>query len=911
MRKISVFFAILLCFLLLCSCEAIVDGILNQENPWHSESETESELYAESGSETNSETSGEKPNGSGSEVSSGASSENSSESGTSNDSEIPSQTPSESESELPSQSESQTPTSCNHEWIEATCKEPKHCLKCGTSVGKIGTHSWQNATCEKPSFCSVCDFQRGRALGHKWISATCEAPKQCERCEATDGDALGHTYEKTWTVLEDKLTASCTVCQNHSATAEKQGHDLVCSSFQGERIYKCTICPVALSPKDVIHLTFSDADGGYRVEVSAKFDGTHLNSQSFASMVRDENSTTVSILSQSFTFTNHWSENLDSVTELKIGDGVSIIETVSILPVKTIIIGTGVDKMCEGAIFSLENLNDVYFDGDLPEIEDDALWIYIPQGVKKTPTVWKNEGAKGFDKFGLFIHGSRIKTVGDKAPTVPNISIGEYASLSAIQSEKLALEIITEARKSKYYRTALIPQCDITEYKKIKDFALELTKNATSDKEKAEIIFDWIVDNIEYSNDALTYPVHTVFEKKMAVCAGYTGLMHDMLASVGIPSFYTRGIAYFDTPCTTEQMVNKEFEQYLGNTHAWVILVTSENEVITCDPTWGDFDISPEQMANTGRATSMLEGITVLPEGFDFSLYPSSVFYLENSLYSLEYGYITPFSGTGFNFNEFYDVTYSFHKRHDGITTSSTDLPKLNQAFFGDVMIYDGMKFGYDTTLFATATFNTVSFREVFSFALFEKLYYANDIDLPLADTILSTQDGTFYIINSDNTISVFGTCTQTGIVNIPESVEGMTVTEIYQTAFSNLTIKEVTLPSTVTKIGYHAFLNCDYIEEITLPQSVKQIEPGAFAYCDSLTSVTIYAGVEIIGFTKATTACYPTNLFDESNLDTISVYFVGTQDDFDKISFVNPWTNSTDEEQKAHIISLITIRQE
>lgn len=55
-----------------------------------------------------------------------------------------------------------------HEWTEATCTEPKTCVKCGETEGE--------------------------ALGHLWVDATYKEPKTCSRCGMTEGDPLEAQY---------------------------------------------------------------------------------------------------------------------------------------------------------------------------------------------------------------------------------------------------------------------------------------------------------------------------------------------------------------------------------------------------------------------------------------------------------------------------------------------------------------------------------------------------------------------------------------------------------------------------------------------------------------------------------------------------------------------------------------------
>ncbi len=97
---------------------------------------------------------------------------------------------------------------CKHEWIEATCTEPKTCKLCGATEGEALGHTWEEATCETPKTCSVCGATEGEALGHTWEEATCETPKTCSVCGATEGEALGHDFAPA--TLESPKT--CRVC---------------------------------------------------------------------------------------------------------------------------------------------------------------------------------------------------------------------------------------------------------------------------------------------------------------------------------------------------------------------------------------------------------------------------------------------------------------------------------------------------------------------------------------------------------------------------------------------------------------------------------------------------------------------------------------------------------------------------
>ena len=93
--------------------------------------------------------------------------------------------------------------------------------------------------------------------------------------------------------------------------------------------------------------------------------------------------------------------------------------------------------------------------------------------------------------------------------------------------------------------------------------------------------------------------------------------------------------------------------------------------------------------------------------------------------------------------------------------------------------------------------------------------------------------------------------------IEVPETVEGVPVTEIGGDAFSRLTVfdvlgynpvTEVILPDTVTRIGSAAFAYCRDLRRINTPASLKEVGNGAFMYCLSLESFELPDSVEKIG---------------------------------------------------------------
>lgn len=90
---------------------------------------------------------------------------------------------------------------CEHEWVEATCTEPKTCSLCGETEGEALGHSWEEATCTEPKTCSLCGETEGEALGHTpgswkeekdYVHAAKYRTRQCTVC----GSSVDHEYTK-------------------------------------------------------------------------------------------------------------------------------------------------------------------------------------------------------------------------------------------------------------------------------------------------------------------------------------------------------------------------------------------------------------------------------------------------------------------------------------------------------------------------------------------------------------------------------------------------------------------------------------------------------------------------------------------------------------------------------------------
>lgn len=109
-----------------------------------------------------------------------------------------------------------------HEWIGATCITRGTCSRCNATNGPFADHTWVPATCTEPESCSVCGKTRhwySIPLGHEWTEATCTTPKTCSRCGATEGEPQHYFISYLW---ETTIEPTC-----HSA---------------GEKSHACKLC---------------------------------------------------------------------------------------------------------------------------------------------------------------------------------------------------------------------------------------------------------------------------------------------------------------------------------------------------------------------------------------------------------------------------------------------------------------------------------------------------------------------------------------------------------------------------------------------------------------------------------------------------------------------------------------------
>ena len=121
--------------------------------------------------------------------------------------------------------------------------------------------------------------------------------------------------------------------------------------------------------------------------------------------------------------------------------------------------------------------------------------------------------------------------------------------------------------------------------------------------------------------------------------------------------------------------------------------------------------------------------------------------------------------------------------------------------------------------------------------------------------TVVKCSDGDYdlssdmYSITRDGVLSVTLSSSLPASVDIPSTVDGITVKELGSRSFYNCSqLTSVVIPSTVNRIGSDAFAWCQSLTHVEIPQSVKTILNTAFYFCTSLSEIVIPDSVTSIG---------------------------------------------------------------
>ena len=122
-------------------------------------------------------------------------------------------------------------------------------------------------------------------------------------------------------------------------------------------------------------------------------------------------------------------------------------------------------------------------------------------------------------------------------------------------------------------------------------------------------------------------------------------------------------------------------------------------------------------------------------------------------------------------------------------------------------------------------------------------------------------------------------------VLNIPETIGGMTVTGIGPGCFAGCAeLTTIILPDTVTIISPLAFADCSSLRGLYLPDGLQTIGTDAFAGCAALEAITVPTTVEHIA----------PGVFDDC-ASLRYIFYSGTFEDWDALysDYINPFTTA------------------
>ncbi len=94
---------------------------------------------------------------------------------------------------------------------------------------------------------------------------------------------------------------------------------------------------------------------------------------------------------------------------------------------------------------------------------------------------------------------------------------------------------------------------------------------------------------------------------------------------------------------------------------------------------------------------------------------------------------------------------------------------------------------------------------------------------------------GDFVFEHANGEVTIVGYRGNDEHIVVPESIDGMTVVSIADSAFPNENIRSIVLPDSVVYIANCAFIHCDALERIVLGQGIRKIYPFVFHKSDKM----------------------------------------------------------------------------
>lgn len=143
------------------------------------------------------------------------------------------------------------------------------------------------------------------------------------------------------------------------------------------------------------------------------------------------------------------------------------------------------------------------------------------------------------------------------------------------------------------------------------------------------------------------------------------------------------------------------------------------------------------------------------------------------------------------------------------------------------------------------------------------------------------------YEVKTDGTIKITAYNGTAENFNIPSTIDGKKVTELGFGAFEGVKIKNLTIPSTITRIDHRVFADSQ-IETVTIPSTVTSMGSAVFSGNTTLKTATINANIDTLPNATFSGCSNLTKVTLASNINTLDLQAFVYCSNLKDLSFLN-----------------------
>lgn len=511
--------------------------------------------------------------------------------------------------------------------------------------------------------------------------------------------------------------------------------------------------------------------------------------------------------------------NLSKVNYVCLMDYIISIENLSLINefrYADLELWDGLMSISDNALYNFSNRGKVIFHGPLCHYNE----LTFSRNGGET-TIYHEPGDSSFPRY---LNGKRTYIIGGEDIAFPSdMDLNEYCYESTVDAKRTLDYFYQRAQESNTLYQYYYPfTASFEDYLVIDEFTEKLLSGINSEKEKVNTVFQYVTSEIDYDDSYLEQEPYKCFVDKKAVCAQYVCIMHDMLASAGIVSFYCNGYARFGLPVkSVESMVcdyvdEYELEYYNKKRHAW-LGVYIDGELEFYDPTWNRYFGNDLQSLSKQYIFLSADFHGVKPQVIDEFFYYNSengLFYNHSFLIDGHF-----YEEAGGNINQFFPISIEkYQAAHSSMRFISGEKPATGEIFRNAISSNSNLYYAHyyrDDGL-------SIGPAEYISFLKLLSQKYGWNFDgllLSMPDKIIVDNEN-YYLDAGTGEAICFLLADQGDTLIVPSSVNGLKVVSVLDCAFVNRKIKKMVVSEGIRSLTSLRYL--PELEEVELPSSFE-----------------------------------------------------------------------------------------